>query len=435
MNGYDVNSAHELLEQHASITFDPLVSEISGQINMQRVLPMQIGSLGPQNLLTFIFNSDNQYVDLNRSYMNFDLQELQANGSVASTAANTLNTFGAESIFSQITETYAGTTLPYIQNFNLYKASVNTNANVTRQQLLSLTSGFIPNNGAALCAGNTTGLIGGQGGMTIPATALAPSAPITYSVPVPLQALSSARQIPLCFLNGGIKLEIQLAPYNQVYQLRNTTGAGANTYAISNVVLMLAFTKPPDDVLIDTQEKLNAGQFLDLPLELVKNYSISLQAGTTQQITQYIGYYKSLNSVTVLYRKAANLNGANPLFFSTDTLSTWFLNLNTQRYPQNKEIYCEGRTPLSRENQINIVRAFNTQLDSISPYVAAYNGMMYWSWKENHSFQSGISSNNGVFQWIATFSTTCSSGDTIDLFLNYDVPLRIGASGISFSLS
>lgn len=421
MNGYDVNSAHELLEQHASITFDPLVSEISGQINMQRVLPMQIGALGPQNLLTFIFNSDNQYIDLNRSYMNFDLTETGSTN-----VNNTLNTFGAESIFSQITETYAGTTLPYIQNYNLYKASVNSNASVTRQQLLSLTSGYIPNNVASV-GGNTPAALrtNSTGILQTFGTSY------TYSVPVPLQALSSARQIPLCFLNGGIKLEIQLAPYNQVYQVANA----GNSYTINNVVLMLAFTKPPDDVLIDTQEKLNAGQFLDLPLELVKNYSITLQAGTTQQITQYIGYYKSLNSVTILYRKAANINGANPLFFSTDTLSTWFLNLNTQRYPQNKEIYCEGRTPLSPENQLNIVRAFNTQLDTMSPYVAAKNGMMYWSWKENHSFQSGISSNNGVFQWIATFSTTCSSGDTIDLFLNYDVPLRIGASGISFSLS
>ena len=35
----------------------------------------------------------------------------------------------------------------------------------------------------------------------------------------------------------------------------------------------------------------------------------------------------------------------------------------------------------------------------------------------------------------ASSGETFPSGDTIDLFLNYDVPLRIGASGISFSLS
>lgn len=420
MDNYNVNSAHELLETHASITWDPEPSYISGQINMQRVLPMQIGALGPQNLLTFIFNSDNQYIDLNRSYMNFDLAETGP-----TTTGNTLSTFGASTIFSQLTETYAGTTLPYVQNWNLYRAWVNSQQSATRQQLMSITEGFIPNNVAAQGTSNNSLRTSSTGITQTYGTSY------TYSVPVPMQALSSARQIPLCFLNGGIKLEIQLAPYNQVYQIANTS----NSYTINNVVLMLAFTKPPDDVLIETQERLNAGQFLDLPLELVKNYQLTLQPGVNQQITQYIGYYRSLNSVVLLYQKYANLNGANPLFTSTDTLSTWFLNLNTQRYPQNKEVYAEGRTPSSPENQLNILRAFNTQLDSISPYVAAKNGSMYWSWKENESFQSAISSNNGVFQWIANFSTTTASGDILQMFFNYDIPVRVGASGISFTLS
>jgi hypothetical protein len=184
-----------------SLTYAQPDRVIDGDISWVSFKPTSIGTYGPGQFVDFKLRSNNEFVILDRSYMNFSYAE---SGSV--TTGSALCTSGASSFFKQVTDTVSGLQLPLCNNWNVQNAMKLATDTVTRKTITTRCEYY----GAA--AVNT-------------------GVSRTVCMPIPTTLATTSKIIPLAVLQGGWSLNYQLAPYLTAY---NSANAG-NSYGLTNM--------------------------------------------------------------------------------------------------------------------------------------------------------------------------------------------------------
>ena len=402
---YTAPSSYEI--QHAEPD-----RESAGQISMVKLQPLSGTTATPGQNVTLLSVNSNNFLDLDKSYITFDVT-LQPTGST--TTANFITPTGATCFFQNVIETLGSQILPPLLDYPLLKAIENATASKSRKEFITKTEGY----SVATVTSNTSGVSCSSGNA------------VRFQIPVPCQAISSNSLLPLAFLNGGYKLDILTNQFSNCFGYAASATAGS-TYTLSNIALMQALVKPPDEVIRRYLEKLTNDEFIYFPMEGVRNFSLPTNMGTSVVLNTPINFNQSVDQITVTYRKTANITGGLAYCTSTDTLSSWQYNMNQINYPQNHFISAEGATPVSQENLLQTIRTYSTLLDSKSPYVAAYSGYSTFGFKSG-GFMSGAPSNNSSFVWNATYSTTTAAGDMSNVWVTYGLAARIGLSGTNLS--
>ena len=394
--------------------------EITGDITLFKQIPQQAGNLLPSNTLSFQIASRTEFVDVQRSYLQMTITPTGGSGTCY------LQNIGATSVIGQVQEQVCGTSLQFLNRYDLYNATKNAVTSVSRKQFIGLTEGYV-------ATGSTAG--SGIG------TAMTIGTGKEFVVPCPLQTITSNKLIPLSLFPGDYLVQILLNPVNYVFGPQNTP----TSYTISNVYMVLALVTPPREMFLHAQNTLNNGGDILLPISICRNFEQNLAQGTTITFNQIIGYYESLDAITICRRLQADITEGNVFWPTTNALTDWYISLDTERFPKNRSINAEGSN--SQENLLQVIRPFNTQLDDKTPYATTgingsyqstgiNSGFSYWNFQENASFGSGKAVSNGQFVAYLNYNPSLIGGggsDVYDIFIEYSILLRITAGGVSFN--
>lgn len=397
-------------------------------------IPQQAGALGPSNTLSFQIASRTEFVDIQRSYLQFKLTPT----TTASDASAVLQNIGATACFAQIQEQVCGTSLQFLNRYELYNSTKNAVASASRKAMIAKTEGYNPTGAGATLYTNVA---------------------YDYVVPCPLQTITSAKLVPLALFPGDYLVQILLNPTSNVFVAPTATQG----YTISDVYLCLALVTPPREMFLNAQNTLNNGGDVLLPVSICRNFEQNLTSGAQISFNQIIGYYESLDAITITKRLAADINQGQIWYPTTWALDSWYISLDTERFPRNRSINAEGNvSPVnslavspaqqgSQENLLAVIRPFNTQLDDKTPYsvtpitistgvsTGVNNGFCYWNFQENSSFGSGKAVANGQFVAYLTYNTgrlttgTTYVNDLYDVFIEYSIILRVTAGGVSYN--
>ena len=153
-----------------------------------------------------------------------------------------------------------------------------------------------------------------------------------------------------------------------------------NSYTITNVELVGCLVKAPDAYLAQIKQGLSSGKVMNILLSLTKNISSSLTSTTPQTVKIQTGFLSSLDSLTFTYRKAADIGTGtatvshDSMWTSTNNLTSYYLTLNSMRFPRNKEIYIANG-----ENLYQLLASYNTGVNSISAPNSAFNDFLHYS--------------------------------------------------------
>ena len=417
-----------------NIIYDWPAVEVTGDITMFKQVPQQAGNLGPNQTLSFQIASRTEFVDIQRSYLQFSLTPIGPTGNCY------MNTIGASSIVGQVQETVCGTSLQFLNRYELYQATRNAVASRSRKDFITQTEGFVE-----------SGLVTAN-----PGVELTNGSTYEFVIPCPLQTITTNKLVPLSLFPGDYLIQILLNPVSYVFSKLGTTNA--TSYTISNVYLCLALVTPPRELYLQAMNTLNNGGDILLPISVCRNFEQNLAAGVNISFNQIIGYYESLNAITICKRRATDITDGFVSCPETVSLDSWYIALDTERFPRNRSINAEGNSQAtnftngtvtqrgSSENLLQIIRPFNTQLDDKTPYqvsgitsdasLGINSGFCYWNFEENSSFGSGKAVANGQFVAYLTYNPTAitaGTSDVYDVFIEYSIMLRITAGGISFN--
>ncbi len=340
---------------------------------------------GPSSNLNFNLRSQNyEGVDISKSYMTYDLTQ-------TGTAVE-MSALGATAVFSQVSDTMSGKTLPPQTDIGLFRLLDLVTDSAERKSITALTEYY----GSARVATNTTAVF-----------------PVT--IPLITTLSSCTKILPLMALTGGWNINYLLSPITDVYP-----GKSVGTYSISNVRIVAAMVKPTDTYLKSLQHVLGNGGSLKLPLCIRRDTgAIPLTSALTQSVRVAPGYYTSLNSVTLFQRATTG----DRFISDITTLDSYFINLNSNRYPKNFAI------KTGTENLFQFLSPMGTSCGAFSPFVNATSGVCRYSWKTNGSFAQGIEIRDGSLS-IEGVWNTAPTGKVMNVIAEIDVFLTISATAV-----
>lgn len=398
-----MESTNGFLSLNSDITYQSPEKVQDGEINFVSFKPQSIGVYAPNSTVDFRIRSTNEFVILERSYMKFSLVET---GAVAAIAAGTsLTSMGGSAIISQVQDTVSGLQLPLLKNYNLQQSlKLNTDSS-ERKAITAITEQYqVPGNTATLRYTKKM-----------------------FCIPVPTSLDSANKIIPLAVLNGGWNISLLLENHNRVF----TNGAVGNSYEVADLEIVCCMLKPDEKYLQELASAMSRQGSLKIPLQLTKNITSTLANSTTQSVRVQSGYLSSLNSITNVIRRAADVGTGNAtlakdtFLTSTSTLSNYYYMINSQRYPKNKAIQCDDP-----ENLYHLLAGFNTKYSQMNPFTTTQN-FNHFSFQSNGAFSSGIPLNDGNINIETTFTSAPANGDLFDCFMEYDAVLVIDQSSVN----
>jgi len=358
-----------------SLTYSTPSRLEDGDVNFVSYKASGAQTFGPSETFTIKLSSNNEFLALDRSYLKFKLN---------TTAISTLHPNGASACISSVLDMVSGVQLPVYSGWDIVRGVKLNSDSSERKSITSVCEQY---------TGGATGSVTSVNGS------------FDICLPVPTSIESTEKLVPLAFLNAGHSISYTLNPANKVVV--------AGSYSITDVEIVACLITPPNSYLEEISKGLAGGGALKMPLQLYKSFTTNCSASLQQTFNIMSGYIGSLNSVTLVEK-------SNP-FVTQNGLSSFFITVDSKRFPRNKSI-------VTRPEKIyQTLAGYNTRIGSVG--VADVNQQFsQLTFKTNGDFSAGIPTANGTLTVDTIFSTVPT---TLEVILGYDAMLLVSQNTCS----
>jgi hypothetical protein len=238
--------------------------------------------------------------------------------------------------------------------------------------------------------------------------------------------------VPLPYIRGGIRFEFQLDTINNaVLSLATSTD-----FEVSDVQLICSMISPSDDYMKSFQSSLENGKTASIQTVITNSYQTSLNATTQQSVDILCGFVQSLKSITFTQRASTSLNSSTVDAFNNDThdkLKSWYLSVGSSRYPQNFYISTTNVNSLGAIDPTSLAlvngKGNYASIDSKVAYTTSTDCINSYRFGSN-SFGAGAQVADGKVTLSLEFNSAPTTGNQVDVFLQSDALIEIGAGGI-----
>lgn len=420
---------------HPSLSYAEKDQIVDGDINFVSFKPYK-QSYSAGETVDIKLQSTNEFVILDRSYVKF---KITPNGD----AASTMNSLGGYAPFKDVVDTVSGYQLPILNDWNLFKSfDLNTDS-LAKKTINNTLNGFLPEEFSSFSSSTGVPTVNGTTGSIASLTSslistsktsatlksLTNNVATSFILPcIPTSLSTTTKYVPLCLFPGGYELRWTLANFAEVFK---TAGTNATSYTISDLEVVCCMLKPRDDYLMELNNGLAQGAALKLDLELPQRITSSLSSATDQTLKMNVGYKKSINQLIFALRTAAYINANTYDTFACSTvnnLTKYYIQVNEQRYPRNKEI-----TTADAETLVQTLASIGTTNEMFNcgyqKAVAGDRSFFSWNFGSNGASRPGISVNDGIIQTNMTF-TADPSTSRFDTFVLYSAQLIFDSNSV-----
>lgn len=358
-----------------SLTYSLPQSMLDGDVTFTSFKPSSgPGLFLPNDTISVKLSSNTDFFVPERSYIKFNLR---------TTAIGNLSVNGAYQVIQNITDNIGGSVI-LARNVHHRNGVKLQTATSEKKAIDTFAAGCIFTSGTGLAVTASTDLV----------------------VCIPFQsAIDTSKIIPLSVING-YEISYALNPAANV--------VSAGTYDVRNFEIIACLLTPNQKYLEELSRGLMSGSSMKIPVELSTSTTISVSSALVQNLIVNTGYLGSLNTLTFVHKESALANAAK--------VSSYFVLLDSQRYPRNKEIVGLA------EQYYQALAGYSTHISTLSvpDTTQTFN---HYSWKSNEEFASGVPCANGALELALTFSSTPTG--FVEVITSYDAYLDISRNAVT----
>ena len=240
--------------------------------------------------------------------------------------------------------------------------------------------------------------------------------------------------LPLPFIRGGVRVEIQLDSFNNVMA---GNANGHTNYRIEDVQLICGMIKPADSYMKEFQASLEAGRFANIPIVATKSYQTVLNASTAQTVDINCGFLQSLKSIMATQRVASVFNSVASDLFNNDThagLKKWSVQVGSSKYPLNMDINVSNDVSVATPDPTGLALAVAalsshaTGFDNKTAQADNKDCFLYYNWSLDYN--NGVSVSDGKVTLTLDYNTSPTVGNVLDVYAQCDALIQIGSGEI-----
>ncbi len=381
-----MTSVSSFLEPNLKSVYDAPSQLDVENFNFVEFKPVAGSSFGANENINVRINSQNRLIDWQRSYIKGTF--------TADATGASISKMGFGVCFKTITETVSGVALPIFNDYNLAKSLEVKLVTDERKSFIDITEST-----------NTSATLG---------TTATP-----FTLPYMGHLSTSDRYFPLAVCPGGLEWNAQLESNAQVF-----IAGSSPTYTITDFGIVLCLVEPSQNYLAELANGVAKGGQIKIPLEFKKIVHSPVQALTNFTQKLQLGVLQSVNSITTLHRLTANMNslsadafdGASGLLASGKQLKYWYLQVNSQTYPQNRFLYYYGHRA---QHLMGLLSAFNVNYSAIKVPDQS-DDFLHYSFKANEAYGSGIGIFDGFLEINFVYEGAPASADLHSFIATYD---------------
>jgi len=384
--------------------------------NYQEFSPISGTSFNANDNIRFNISSNTHFLDMQKSYLKYDLY-------VNSTSASVNSYLGGTAPLYRISEQLGGLQISDVPNYNIMCALQNSVASSTKKNFLQSVEGY-----SLVQAFGTADSVSSSFGRKV-----------CHSLRTPLAGVK--QHLPLPF--ASLQIDITLDTLNQV--IKNASGSA---YTLKNVRFCAFLVKPSPEYLQQIQSAFSNGGSMKLPIEQIRSFTSKLTATTDQSLLFNIGVADSVRSFVSCQRVAASVNSATTDSFATFTLNAlqnYYFNVSGKRVPQNFPVNCNnlvGNTQYSIGSEQAMLLCcsidndfsqlnWNQSVDTTnSQAVSNSQQFIYYPFASSRAFASGVGTRDGVVEIQLSYSSAPATTDVVNSFISMDAILEITNSSI-----
>jgi hypothetical protein len=378
--------------------------------------PSAGSSFTATNTFRIKLSSPNEFWVPQKSYLSFKITG-------ATTDCNLTN-LGGPAVIERLTTIVSGQEIETIAGYNQYCSLVYKRSPEEYQSQLK-----------QLEFGDITATTGSRFFRATPAVNQDANGVVVHHAPRAAIFESHQQFVPLCFLKGGIELEITLA--SNAVACSNAAG----TYTISDVRLNACMMQLPEAYLKSFQESLQGGSEAKLPLTCIRQFKIPVRsAGISQEDIVSVGYLKSVRSVIGSHRVDTEAAAGATAFCrdNLNNLGSYYWQVGSQRYPKNKEVRVfdssatTGSAATSNEElMLSLCSIDNTYAHLNVPASKTTGAAVFFNFSSSNQHGSGVAIPDGQLRWTKTHGIAPLTTGTTELYVAYDALLRISAADVA----
>ena len=397
-----------IFELDDALTYQKPAVSVSGEQNFVSFKPSEAGPFTSNQSFSINVNSTTAFIDPTKMWLKYKLR-LTGGTSAGST---TISASGGAMVVKSLTTSVGGLQVERINNYNQYVSIQHKRGTGENTNLLKDLE----------CVASTTAL-----------TVDANYANGRYVVHALKNCITQQQQlVPLPYIRGGIRFEFQLDTINNaVLSLATSTD-----FEVSDVQLICSMISPSDDYMKSFQSSLENGKTASIQTVITNSYQTSLNATTQQSVDILCGFVQSLKSITFTQRASASLNSSTVDAFNNDThdkLKSWYLSVGSSRYPQNFYISTTNVNSLGVIDPTSLAlvngKGNYASIDSKVAYTTSTDCVNSYRFGSN-SFGAGAQVADGKLTLSLEFNSAPTTGNQVDVFLQSDALIEIGAGGI-----
>lgn len=397
------------------LNYSPPVPTIENSVNFVSFKPISGSTFSPNDNIKFKITSNNSFLRPSKCFLKYDL----ALTGGTPHASGSVSVLGGSSVLQRIESVVSGLRVEDIDDYNLMVSKLYQKSTEEYKELLKTLEGY----------NDTTN-------STFVRTTADPRPARTVCHALRTCLFEAPTDIPLCFLRGGVELNLFTSPFKAYYSTNGTTPA--TSYTISNVSMVVAFVKVPDSYLSSFQSSLERGNKASIPLKITRHIQSQVTASSENHIQLNVGFLKSLTSIMGVIRKSAEIltdTKDNFALNTRDGLESYFLTNGTDRIPLDHNVEC-GLTNFNPTSLMMELCSIDNTYNHFGTTYSGYTGDTEFEIFQNlsphpGSFGSGMSITDGTIienLYFATSKPTAAS--RVDWYINYDALLKISNEGV-----
>lgn len=402
-NGYNLPSA---------LLYSAPEKTISGTTNWVSFKPLNRSSFEPTQTMNIRVSSLTDFLVPERSYLKYTLKVQAA----ATSASSYITSLGGASVISSVKSTVGGREIENIEEYNTYISNIYKRAPETQKNLLKTLELY----GDASVLSSANGQANG------------------YTICHALRNVvfeGNPQYWGLPYIRGGLEIEIKLEDLTKVCASAAPTG-----YTVENVELVCCMLKPSSDYLKQFQSKLASGSKATMPLQVIRQTSVSTAGVADAENILQIGFYKSLRNVSIIGRTDATLSTKTTDAFANDSLlglQEFSFRSGSERFPKNFQVKCGNDNSVGAISPENIMMSLcsldNTFAGFNSTGVANTDAFVHFDFSSDSSFSSGIPVEDGTIVYQQKYSSAPSTTNKLSMFFGVEGKLEMSYDGIDIS--
>jgi hypothetical protein len=396
----------------SNLQYSQPAERLSGEKQFVSFAPTGATSYSMGDSIKININSNNQFLDPARSYLRFRVR-----GAGTSSASHKIPVAGWAYAINRVSTHVGGVLIEDISDYNRFISLLYQKLPASHQNMLKKLESYDTQNAVAVASAN--GLTNGQ--------------VICHALRVAL--LEQPKMLPLCFVRGGIELNLYLETLNNF--LHVNSDAGITGITIDQVAFVACMVKPADAYLQQFSKSLEGGAQVKIPIELCKSIrNTPVNASESSELLN-VGFLKSLKSIwqashsNTLGVSSSTSGNDSSMNYSMNGLQRYSLQVGGKKYPQNFDISCcqtVGSTTVSPEHLMQeLVSVDNTYAFLNEPSGATTGSHIFYEFSNDKSWGSGIPVSDGIVS-LAKVGTPTSTSVNQYTFCWHDALLKISAS-------